>query len=236
MGRILPRYPIYVISKGRYNCCLTANLFVKNKIPFFLVIELQEKNEYISRYSYKRVKILILPFSNLGLGSIPVRNWVKEHATKSGYLRHWIIDDNIRDILRWHKGRRIRCPPNIALAIAEDFTDRYENIAISGLNYEMFGIGKAPPFYLNHRVYSCMLILNSIPYKWRGKYNEDTDLCLQVLSGGWCTVLINVFLTRKARTMTMKGGNTDELYKKDGRLKMARSLQRQWPKVVDIGR
>jgi hypothetical protein len=40
--------------------------------------------------------------------------------------------------------------------------------------------------------------------------------------------------------MTMKGGNTDELYKQnanfDGRLEMARSLQRQHPDVVTITR
>lgn len=36
--------------------------------------------------------------------------------------------------------------------------------------------------------------------------------------------------------MTTKGGNTDELYQGDGRLKMAQSLQRQHPDVVKIGR
>ena len=35
--------------------------------------------------------------------------------------------------------------------------------------------------------------------------------------------------------MTMKGGNTDELYQGDGRLKMAQSLQQQHPDVVKIG-
>ena len=32
--------------------------------------------------------------------------------------------------------------------------------------------------------------------------------------------------------MTIKGGNSDVLYKDDGRLKMARSLERLWPRVV----
>jgi len=40
--------------------------------------------------------------------------------------------------------------------------------------------------------------------------------------------------------MTMKGGNTDQLYKQteqfDGRLEMAKSLQRQHPDVVKITR
>ena len=34
--------------------------------------------------------------------------------------------------------------------------------------------------------------------------------------------------------MTMKGGNTDELYKDDGRLKMAESLRDQHPDIVTI--
>jgi hypothetical protein len=102
----------------------------------------------------------------------------------------------------------------------------------------MFAVNgqKMPPFYLNVHVYSCMLILNALPQRWRGRYNEDTDLCLQVLSAGWCTVLFNAFLAWKATTMTTKGGNTAELYQGDGRLKMARSLERAWPGVVEVGR
>ena len=73
-------------------------------------------------------------------------------------------------------------------------------------------------------------------FEWRGKYNEDTDLCLQVLSAGWATVLFNAFMVQKMHTMAMKGGNTDQLYEGDGRLEMARSLERQWPGVVEVKR
>jgi hypothetical protein len=85
-------------------------------------------------------------------------------------------------------------------------------------------------------VYSCALFLNAIPHRWRGRYNEDTDICLQVLGDGWCTVLFNAFLCEKLQTMAMKGGNTSALYQGDGRLKMARSLERKWPGVVELGR
>ena len=95
---------------------------------------------------------------------------------------------------------------------------------------------KAPPFNLNVHVYSCSLILNSIPFTWRSRYNDDTDLCLQVLSGGWCTVLFNAFCCKKVPTMTTKGGNTADLYQGDGRLKMAKSLERLWPGVVTTRR
>jgi hypothetical protein len=36
--------------------------------------------------------------------------------------------------------------------------------------------------------------------------------------------------------MTVKGGNTDALYQGDGRLVMARSLERMWPGVVKTHR
>lgn len=234
--RHLPRYPIYVISKGRFEKCLTALFLSADKVPFHLVVEPQEADEYISRFG--KESVYILPFSNLGLGSIPARNWVLEHSKEAGYKRHWILDDNISYIMRRYQARRIRCNSGPALASVEDFSDRYENIAIAGLNYVMFAPdrSKAAPFFLNNHVYSCLLIDNSIPQRWRGRYNEDTDICLQVLAAGMCTVLVNVFLIQKMATMTMKGGNSAELYKGDGRLKMARSLERVWPYVVSVDR
>lgn len=234
-ARNLPRYPVYIPSKGRADVCLTAKFLDRDGVPFRIVVEPQEEREYASRFGAQRV--LVLPFSNLGQGSIPARNWIKDHATAEGHLRHWQLDDNISGIRRMFRKRRIPCLGGPAFAAVEDFTDRYENIAISGLNYAMFiGLRTEPPFNLNCRVYSCSLVLNSIPHRWRGRYNEDADICLQVLASGWCTALVNVFLIQKLRTMTVKGGNTAELYAGDGRLKMARSLERVWPGVVKTSR
>jgi len=249
-GKITPRYPVYIPSKGRYENCLTAKCLIRDDVSFSLVVEPQEADEYGRRFSHER--LLVLPWQgddetrkrftrereieNGGL--IAVRNWIKEHAVSTGHERHWQIDDNIRWFYRRYKGKRIRCNAGIALKISEDFVDRYENIAIAGLNYEMFAPegSKMPPFHLNAHVYSCTLVLNSLPYKWRLAYNDDTDICLQVLAGGWCTVLINTYLIKKIPTMVAKGGNTDDLYQGDGRLKMARSLERLWPGVVKTGR
>lgn len=230
------RYPIYVISKGRADNCLTAKFLIKDGVDFRLVIEPQEREAYAKQFGEDR--LLILPFSNLGKGSIPARNWVWEHSKKAGDKRHWILDDNISTVYRRYKTKRLYCNSKYAFQCAEDFTDRYENIGISGLNYTMFVPDRqaVKPFFLNVHVYSCLLILNDLPFRWRGRYNEDTDLCLQVLSANWCTVLINAFNVQKMATMTMKGGNMEELYKGDGRLKMARSLERMWPGVVRVDR
>jgi hypothetical protein len=206
-----PKYPVYVISKGRADTCLTANFLLKDKVDFKLVIEPQEYDKYVKHYD---PSILITtPFKNLGLGSIPVRNFVWEHSKELGFKRHWIMDDNILSVYRKYKNTRIRCNSNIALRCCEDFTDRYTNIALSGLNYYTFAITRnQPPFYLNAHIYSTLLIDNSLDIRWRGRYNEDTDLCLQALSLGLCTV------------------------KGDGRLTMARSLEKMWPKVVKTTR
>lgn len=232
----MPRYPVYVISKGRADCCHTAKFLLEDGVPFRLVVEPQEREAYAAVFGEE--VLLVLPFSNLGLGSIPARNHVWEHARASGAERHWILDDNILGFWRRWKTRKIRCEAGVAFHVAEEFTDRYENVAIAGLNYYMFSVNKLkqPPYFLNVHVYSCLLIRNDLPFRWRGRYNEDTDLCLQVLAAGWCTVLFNAFLCWKMTTMTMKGGNAAELYQGDGRLKMARSLERAWPGVVTTKR
>lgn len=247
---MLPRYPVYVPSKGRFHSGLTMKYLIKTETPFYLVVESQEADEYGKRYGYDR--LLVLPWSgndetrqafcaerNIENGGlIAVRNWIKEHSIAGGYARHWQLDDNIQYIKRRWKGKRIPCDAGVALAVVEDFADRYENIAIAGMNYEMFlpNGQKIPPFYLNVHVYSCSLILNSIPHRWRQAYNDDTDICLQVLAAGWCTVLVNAFLVWKMWTTHLTGGNTTDLYQGDGRLKMARSLERMWPGVVETDR
>lgn len=492
MSKIQPRYPVYIPSKGRADCCAAARFLRRDGVPFFLVIEAQERDLYAAEFGSDC--LLVLPFSDAG-SVIPARNWIKAHATARGAERHWQFDDNIRMIRRRAaEGRRIPVESGVALAAVEDWTDRYENVAITGLDYQMFmpPHTRSAPFTLNCRVYSCLvpgtrvlkadlswrpietlapgdliigfdeeppdtqyrhfhpatvlstativrpiyrvtlddgrqvfasddhrwlgraqlsrkakgrppkegpgrfwrwittedlhpgalirdfgmpweadeswdagwlggildgegylvrgrsvagfaqslgavyekavtllgqrgfpaqrgetrangvwnwnvgglynisrllgtvrpvrllekvpawidchtlnpfgaaevvevkavgdaeviavgtststliaeglfshncaLILNSLPYRWRGRYNEDTDLCLQALAGGWCTVLIHAFMIDKPQTMKVKGGNTQVLYQGDGRLKMARALERLWPGVVETKR
>jgi hypothetical protein len=228
-----PKYPVYVVSKGRIKNNLTSRFFIEDEVDFKIVVEPQEADDYAKEFT--RERLLILPFSNLGMGSMSARNWIWEHSIKNGANRHWIFDDNIYKIGRLHKGKRIRVNANIGMKVVEDFTDRYTNIGISGFNYQMFVPNdKKIPFSINCHVYSAMLIKNDMPHRWRLRYNEDTDLCLQVLTNKLCTVLFHTFNVEKVRTMVMKGGNTDELYKSDGRLKMARSLEAMWPKYVKV--
>ncbi|MFI5260796.1 MAG: hypothetical protein ACHQU0_03310 [Candidatus Paceibacteria bacterium] len=231
--------PIYIISKGRWERPLTARSLEEIGVDYKLVIEPQEFFDYAKVIDED--KILMLPFSNLGMGGIPARNWVWNHAQATGAKWHFIMDDNIHRFYRLHKNKKVPVADGTCFDIIEQFCDRYTNIALAGINYQWLvkATDKVPPIYINTRIYSCLLIKNDLmidgaPVRWRGRYNEDTDLSLRAMKAGLCTVMFNAFLCGKASTMTMKGGNTDELYKDDGRLKMAQSLVDQHPDVTVV--
>jgi len=228
-------YPIYIISKGRWDNSLTANSFENAGIDYLIAVEPQEKDNYIKKLGQHRV--IELPFSNLGLGSYPARNFCWEHAKNNGYKYHWLFDDNIRGLAKWVNGKKLYYDNiNDGLKFVENFTNK-NNIDLSGFEYRYFST-KPPkqPFKLNTHVYSAMLIKNSLPYRWRLKYNEDVDLCLQILHNKGTTASCLYYLTNKTSTTAkMKGGNQDELYKgNDPRKKLlkAKMLEAVWPQYA----
>lgn len=230
------KYPIYIVSKGRYENPITAKSMLREGLDFKIVIEPQELNDYKKTIPEKN--ILVTDFSNLGTGSYPARNFAWEDSKKNGFDFHFIFDDNIYDMRRLHKGERRRDSWENGIKWLTEFTERYNNIGISGFNYEMFATRQTKkPLVVNCHVYSGMMIRNSLPFRWRLKYNEDVDLCLNALDRGWCTVLFNAFLIKKVSTTAkMKGGNQDELYKGNAHEKKvlkARSLEEIWPQYAE---
>jgi len=211
---------------------MTSDALTLCKIPHTIVIEPQEIDNY--RRTTKDnplVTLLELDMSykekydvcdNLGLtkstGPGPARNFIWDHSISLGYDWHWIMDDNIRCFYRLHNNVRHLIHTGSGFAAMEDFCLRYTNLYMAGPNYRMFvpGKQKRPPFVMNTRIYSCNLIRNDIPYRWRGRYNEDTDLSLRILKDGFCTVQFNAFLQDKIATQQIKGGNTGEFYAKEG--------------------
>ena len=229
------KFPIYIISKGRFEKPLTANLFEKDNIDYFIAVEPQEKDKYIKALGEKRV--LVLPFSNLGLGSYPARNFCWEHAKANGYKYHWLFDDNIKSWHKWENKKRIALNDiNRALVFVEQYTIK-NKIDISGFERKTFSV-QVPKnaFRLNTHVYSAMLIKNELPHRWRLKYNEDIGLCLQVLHNGGTTANCIYFLAEKVATsQKMKGGNQTELYqgnKAEKNLLKAKMLEAVWPQYA----
>jgi hypothetical protein len=81
-----------------------------------------------------------------------------------------------------------------------------------------------------------MLIKNNLPFRWRLKYNEDVDLCLQVLHNGGSTASCVYYMANKVSTaVKMKGGNQTELYKGNApkkNLLKAKMLEAVWPQYT----
>ncbi len=234
-NRVLPRYPVFIPTKSRWNTCYTARVLLEDGVPFYLVVEPHEWRYYAREFGEDC--LLVLPAPNMR--AYRARTWIKHYSIQRGDAWHWQLDDNIQGFYRRWKGYRIPCAAGVAFRVVEDFVERFENIAIAGLNYTSFcpENTKRPPFNVNVHVYSCFIVNNKTPHYWRLFYNDDTDYCLQVIVDGWCTVLFNAFLADKMRTMTIKGGMTSVYDPKlDGRLKMARMLERAWPYVVETTR
>ena len=217
-----PKYPVYIVSKGRADSMFTSRSLSRMCVNHYIVIEPQDETLYeaaLDNFNLRdHVTLLIAPFSNHGDGPGRARNWAWDHSISIGAAKHWVLDDNINDFYRLHKNQRIRVESGVIFRAAEDFVDRYENVPISGFQYRFFIAPNSyyPPYVKNTRIYSCLLIDNQCKHRWRGRYNEDTDICLRVLKDGDCTIQFNAFMQGKAATQTVKGGNTEEFYHKEG--------------------
>ena len=246
--KIHPKYPVYVISKGRWEKTYTIDTLEDMGIDFKICVEPDEYDNYIANPRVDKDKVIKLPenFSKRKQGGIPVRNFVWQHAVDSGHKKHWIIDDNILGFFRWNHNRKKRIRDGVFFRIMEDFSDRYENLGLVGCQYASFVPATEPgrsQFIKNTRVYSCILINNELldtrlEERWRGTYNEDTDLSLRVLStGDLCTVNFNTLLSGKQTTGTMAGGNTTTIYEGgtySGYKKKFDELKETWGSIVKL--
>ena len=241
-----PKYPVYIVSKGRANNGLTTKALNKMGVEHYIVVEEQEESEYMAVVD---ADVLVLPVAYLDdydtcddLGSTrskgpgAARNFCIDHSTANGFKRHWVMDDNLDAFHYLNRNEKYEVETGSTLRAAEDFVDRYLNVPVSGLNYYSFCKkgDKVPPFITNTRIYSCLLIENNSGYRWRGRYNEDTDLSLRVLKDGFCTIQFNAFLCGKVTTQRMKGGNTKEFYAGEGTLPKSQMIEDLHPDVAKV--
>jgi len=236
------RYPVCIPSKGRADVQTTGTALEALGVSHNFFVEETEADEY------KRVlgahRVVSMPFHDLGQGSITARNYIWEWARERGHKRHWTVDDNITGFHRTNLTRRLRVNGGSFFLAMEDFVDRYENIAMAGPHHVGFvkvGWSDIPAFLLNTRIYSCILLDTTLEHRWRGRYNEDTDLSLRLMKDGYTTCLFAALLMDKGTTVgaknatAMKGGNTDNVYNGgDHRRAFAESLKEQHPDCVEV--
>ena len=236
------RYPVCIPSKGRAECQKTGKALDRMGVRYLFFVEETEYDIYCRHLGPE--KVVKLPFHDLGQGSIPARNYIWEWAKQQGFKRHWTVDDNIQSFARCTGNRRLCVYGGGFFKAMEDFVDRYENISIAGPHHKGFVLDRDPqltPYLLNGRVYSCILLDTTLPHRWRGRYNEDTDLSIRLLKDGYCSLLFRALCMDKGTTVGVRnakplpGGNTDNVYNTDDhRLAFAESLRDQHPDCVEV--
>ena len=248
-----PKYPIYVVSRGRSESCFTSMFLSLMEIKHYVIVEpfeVQVYSEKLKEYS-KFAEVLELDMSykdnydtcddlgtKLNAGPGGARNFAWDHSVKNGFKYHWVMDDNVKDkgFAYTHANEKIIIKTSSFLRIHEDFVERFDNVALSGLQYLMFVPADrySYPYILNTRIYSFLLIRNDIPYRWRGRFNEDTDLSLRALKDGWCTLEDQVFCADKIQTQRAKGGNNEVFYKELGTELKSKMLAELHPDVCRV--
>jgi hypothetical protein len=239
-----PRFPLYIPTKSRAETATTPRVLDRLGVPYRLVIEADQHDDYARWFPEDRLLHLDPAFQtgyetldDLGmtksLGPGPARNFAWAHSMSEGYDWHWVMDDNITSFYRLHRNRKLPCGDGTPFAAMEAFSTRYQNIAMSGPHYLMFAPARSkhPPFVTGTRVYSCNLIRNAVAYRWRGRYNEDTILSLDLLKAGWATVQFLAFLQGKVTTQILRGGNSEVFYDREGTLPKSRMLVDAHPDV-----
>lgn len=244
---MLPKYPVYIVSKGRSQNGLTTRALHEMNVPHYIVVEEQEYEFYKDGRNFGELLVLPKKYKTdyelcdeygftKSTGPGPARNFCIDHSTQNKFKRHWVMDDNIDAFHYLNRNEKFEVRTGSTLRAAEDFVDRYENVPVAGLNYYSFckKTDKVPPYILNTRIYSCLLIENQSGYRWRARYNEDTDLSLRVLKDGNCTIQFNAFLCGKITTQRMRGGNSADFYDNEGTLPKSEMLEKLHPDVAKV--
>ena len=245
-----PQYPIYIPTYQRHETCYTARTLTDLGIKdYYLVIrnEPAEINNYRDAIDKFKLtgKLLIMTDDfyqdqkEQGNDySIIPRNYAYQHAIDTGFTAHWCIDDNIKGFFRRNNGSILAFEnTGFPLYFVEEYIKKYDNVYQAGIQYRHLGypMGHRTAIILNSRVYSCILNKHIDGFRWRGKYNEDTDLSIRLLKAGYATMTFQNILCGKQSTSSVKGGNTDAFHKTEtGYMDKAKSLKEQHPEITEI--
>jgi len=202
-------FPIYIPSKGRYEC-ITAKQLLNFKIPFKIVIEPQDYNDYEKKWGNY---LLVLDRNDMGISY--VRQVIINYAKSNGQKWIWMIDDDITEW--WYRVSNDGCvKANIS------FLNEVENHILNHPEKDTVGqVG------LYHSVWACKknctipfisenvgivqvvaFNLSNINIEYDPQLNgmEDQDLTLRLLKSGVKTLRYNHFSFKTYSKGENKGG------------------------------
>ena len=148
-----PKHPVYIISKGRWDGRHTSKALEKMSMPYSIVVEDHEYEQYARVINED--KILILPekyirnydacTTDQGKSNGPgaARNFCWENSLEKGATSHWVMDDNIAAFGRINRNLYIHVTSGTIFKAAEDFIElkgKSETLVIRKLLSELVNL------------------------------------------------------------------------------------------------
>lgn len=225
--------PVYIVSRHRSQVATTPKLLTEANIPYRIVVEPHDYDDYAKAYPTEN--LLQLPLDNQGLAY--ARNFPIDHARENGWLYCWQFDDDIRSFEYRKNKKRHKTNPRPLMSITEQITFRHSNVGASSISNAgyLFGHDDKPPIVFNSMVYQAQLLRTDTGIRFRHGTQDDADFSLQTMTEGWVTFVSKRYGQTSASTGTIKGGLTETIYQDDGRLKTFQQLLRDWPGSYKIG-
>lgn len=239
---MINKYPIFIISYKRPKTHKTAKKLAEFGVSHYLVLHTDQQEEYLKYFTLEMKKYTNIitfdpnyklkyetcdniPHSVKNAGSGAERNFAWDYSKNVLKANaHWLMDDNMYFYYIASKKNNIyiRKPATkenfMTLFIkGEKFFDKYENLLMIELKNKSFLVQLQKFSYsLNTRCFSCNLIYNSLPIRWRGRYNEDVILSYDIMKSGYCIASYHGgILKEKGSTREAIGGGNHAISKND---------------------
>ena len=226
-------HPVYIPSKGRAHKCATAALLQQEGLPFYLVVEPQELEEY--GRAFPDASFLALDRSDAGIWY--ARQRIMDHARAAGHAFHWQLDDDLRRFNEWNRPATALA----ALSFAGTFPERFQRIGMVSFALSQFAFAAKQEFRPYGRAFNAVLINtqtgHNYPDSWEYGAKEDAWLQVHMLRAGWATPIITRYsMEMKTPDGAGSGGCQDNLYALNRHVATAHNMHRLWPDFTLIVR
>lgn len=203
---------IFITSKGRYDKCKTADLFIGNK-DAHLVVEPQELQQYLEKYP--NFNYLVLDQNDQGL--VYARNYIKLYAQQNKLSNYWLLDDDISSFYRREGTKLIKEEATTVLKNSMQMLQE-NNIALGGLEYRQFA-WSANKDIIFDTFCDCAVFLDldkmqGIYYNPELKLKIDRDMCIKTIHNNQRTARITKYAFSTPPNGSNKGGLKEIAYDK----------------------
>ncbi len=220
-------YPVYVISRKRWNSATTMRLLDQARINYMLVVPKKELEQYHDRFP--SADIIALPDSETGAGA--ARSYIQEICKEQGYPYVWILDDDIDAVEKIPSGSTVMKEVSTLRSLfstLESWIEDYSNVALLGVNLN--GEFNEKAFQVNGSVRGLMLVNLQTGKEFNPKYKvyEDYEFAFQHITEDWVTIVHNSFSVGFAQ---LPGGGASSLYLSNVD---AVALEKEYPAFVNL--